>query len=96
MIKGPIMTSQTYWAVQISALRKLEPAQRTEVTPPVEKGKIRLEEGCVLRHDSLTFLGFFPVMTLAALVIWEFGLHAACGSCDRYVQCHKKKTVLNI
>jgi hypothetical protein len=91
MIKEPIMISQTYRTSQISALQTLEPAQPTVVEPPIEKGKIRIEGGGDFRHDSLTFWGFFPVVTLAGLIIWEFGFHAAWVLCARYLQCHRKK-----
>ena len=85
MSKEPIVMSQSY-----------QPAHRTMVKKPAEKGKIRAEGYGFFRYDGLSFVGFSPVITLAGLVIWEFGLRAACGSCAHYVQSHRKKSALNI
>jgi hypothetical protein len=89
MLKGP--KTQTHRAAQTGALPKYERSQRTVVEPTDEKGKIQDEGGGVLPNDSLSLWGFSPIMILAALFVWEFGLRAACGSCTRYIQCRRKK-----
>jgi hypothetical protein len=95
MIKAPFRIPQMYRAAQVSALPTLGPAQRAVVELPLGQSKMRVEGGGVSRDDSLTFWGFFPVVTLAALVIWEFGLRAAWVSCVGHVRYHRKATLLN-
>src|SRR5450432_292149 len=70
------MISQTYRGVQISKSQKLELVNRTLSEPSVKKVGIRIEP-CNVCHDySLTLWGFFPLITLASVALWEFGLRA--------------------
>jgi len=94
MIKEPFRIPQMYRAAQVSALPTLGPAQRAVAELPIGQSKMRVKGGGASRDDSLTFWGFFPVLTLAALVIWEFGLHAAWISCVGRLRCRRKTTLL--
>jgi hypothetical protein len=81
-------------AAQVSALPMLEPAQCTVSETPLEKGKMWIEGGDVFRGDSLTFWGFFPIMTLTSLVIWEFGGRGVWIFCARRLGSRRKNDIV--
>jgi propanol-preferring alcohol dehydrogenase len=57
------MTTETYRAVQVTALGQFEPVERNVTPPPPGEVRIRVEACGVCHSDVITVLGLFPHIT---------------------------------